>query len=106
MRGAGVYERVKDRLVLGENIAQAAQFVQSGSADVGVIALSMAVSPAMRDRGRYREIPPGTYPAIEQGGLILKWAKDPEAAEALRQFVLGGEGRAILKGYGFADAPQ
>ena len=106
MRGAGVYERVKDRLVLGENVAQAAQFVRSGSADVGVVALSLAVSPAMRGQGRYWEVPPDAYPRIEQGGVVLKWAKDPGAADAFRQFMLSDEGRAILKTYGFVAPPE
>lgn len=102
MRGAGVYDRVKDRLVLGENVAQAAQFVQSGSADAGVVALSLALSPAMRDAGHYWEVPLDTYPRIEQGGVVLKWAKDPEAANAFRQFMQSDEGKAVLKTYGFA----
>ena len=106
MRSAGVYEQVKGRLVLGENVAQAAQFVQSGSADVGVIALSLAVAPPMRGKGKYAQVPPEAYPPIEQGGVILSRAKDPAAAADVRQFLLGSEGKAILKAYGFADAPQ
>lgn len=106
MRGAGVYERVKDRLVLGENVAQAAQFVQSGAADVGVIALSLAVSPRMREKGRYAEVPLDRYPRIEQGGVVLEWAKDPGAAGAFREFMLSAEGKAVLAAYGFAAAPE
>ena len=106
MRHAGVYERVKDRLVLGENVAQAAQFVQSSSADVGVVAHSIAVSPAMRDAGRSWEVPAEAHPWIEQGGVVLTWAKDRDAANAFKQFMVGGEGRAILKSYGFADPPE
>ena len=105
MRGARIYDQVKDRLVLGENVAQAAQFVQSGSADVGVIALSLALSPAMRDKGRYWEIPLDAYPRIEQGGVVLKSAKDPDAARALRAYLLAEEGKAILRKYGFSEAP-
>ena len=106
MRSAGVYEKAKAKLVLGENVAQAAQFVRSGSADVGIIALSLAVSPPMRGKGEYVELPPDAYPRIEQGGVILSRAKDPAAAADLRQFLLGSQGKAILKAYGFADAPQ
>src|SRR5262249_39922487 len=72
----GIYDDVKDRLVLGENIAQTAQFVESGSADVGIIALSLALAPAMRDKGRYWTVPLDAYPRLEQGGVILSWAKD------------------------------
>jgi molybdate transport system substrate-binding protein len=97
----GIYEQVRDRLILGENIAQTAQFVESGSADVGVIALSLARAPTMKDRGRYWEVPTDTYPRLEQGGVILNWAKDQDAARALRVFVTGAEGRAVLAKYGF-----
>jgi molybdate transport system substrate-binding protein len=101
LKEAGVYTDVKDRLVLGENIAQAAQFVESGSADVGIIALSLAVAPAMRDKGRYWTVPPDDHLRLEQGGVVLTWAKDMEATQALRAFVTGGDGRAVLKRYGF-----
>lgn len=101
LRKSGVYEDVKDRLVLGENIAQTAQFVESGAADAGLIALSLALAPTMRDKGRYWTVPPDTYPRLEQGGVILTWANDREAAEALRSYLTGADGRAILKWYGF-----
>ena len=58
--------------MLGENIAQTLQFVQSGAADAGIVALSLALAPPMRDRGRYWEIPLDAYPRMEQGGVILK----------------------------------
>jgi molybdate transport system substrate-binding protein len=101
LKTLGAYDAVKDRLVFGENIAQTAQFVESGAANVGVIALSLAVSPAMRDKGRYWSIPLDAYPRLEQGGVILSSAKDAEAAQTLRAFLTGAEGRAILKRYGF-----
>jgi molybdate transport system substrate-binding protein len=101
LRKLGVYDSVADRLVLGENIAQTAQFVETGGADVGLIALSLAVAPAMKDKGRYWEVPADAHPPLEQGGVILKWAKDPEAAKMFRDFVISAEGRAILKRYGF-----
>src|SRR6202795_1371519 len=67
MKKAGVYEQVKDKLVYGENISQAAEFVQSGNAQAGIIALSLAVSPAMKNGKRW-EIPADSYPAIKQAG--------------------------------------
>lgn len=100
-RSLGVYDRVKDRLVLGENIAQTAQFIESGAADIGVIALSLAMAPALQGKGRYWLIPLDAYPRMEQGGVILNWAKDREAAGELRAFVMSDEGRATLKRYGF-----
>ncbi|MDX2169151.1 MAG: molybdate ABC transporter substrate-binding protein [Deltaproteobacteria bacterium] len=101
LKTLGVYDTVKDRLVLGENIAQTAQFVSSGAADVGIIALSLAVAPPMRDAGRFWRVPTDAYPPIEQGGVILQWAADRAAADALRAFMLGSEGRKILERYGF-----
>ena len=101
LRAFGVYEVVKERLVFGENVAQTAQFVQSGAADAGIIALALALAPALVKEGRYFEVPLETYPRIEQGGIILGRAHEPEAARALRDFILGPEGRARLKRYGF-----
>ena len=101
MKRLGVYERVKERLVLGENVAQTAQFIQTGAADIGIIALALALAPALREEGRYWEIPLDAYPRMDQGGVILSWAKDMAAAQALRAFMLGPEGKDILRRYGF-----
>lgn len=101
MKTLGIHERVKDRLVIGENIAQTAQFVESGAADIGIIALSLAMAPRMKDKGRYWTVPLDAYPPLDQGGVILSWAKDLEAAQSFKQFVTGDGGRAILKRYGF-----
>jgi molybdate transport system substrate-binding protein len=101
MKKLGVYDRVKDRLVLGENIAQTAQFVETGAADVGIIALSLATAPALKDKGKYWAVPLDAYPTLDQGGVILSWAKDAEATEQFKAFVIGPDGRAILKRYGF-----
>jgi molybdate transport system substrate-binding protein len=102
MKTSGVYDAVRSKLVFGENVAQALQFVQSGAADAGIVALSLALAPAARDSGRFAEIPLADYPRIEQGGTILRWAMDVDAARAFRSFVLSGDGRAILKQYGFS----
>ena len=101
MKTLGVYEAVRERLVYGENIAQTTQFVQTGAADIGIIALSLAVAPALKEEGRYWEVPLESYPRIEQGGVILSWATDAIAAYALQAFVIGPEGRRILHRYGF-----
>jgi molybdate transport system substrate-binding protein len=96
-----VYEAVKDKLVLGENISQTAQFVQTGGADVGIIALSLAVAPAMRESGLYWEIPLEAYPRLEQGAVVLKAAKDVNTARAFLDFIKGPQGAAVLKRFGF-----
>jgi molybdate transport system substrate-binding protein len=107
MEHAQVYDRIKDKLVLGENISQAAQFVESGAADVGIIALSLALAPPMQAAGRYWEIPADAHTPIEQGAVILKGVKNQEHAKAFLSFVLGVEGQATMKRYGFvAPSPR
>jgi molybdate transport system substrate-binding protein len=96
-----VYDAVKDRLVLGENISQTAQFVLTGGADIGIIALSLAVAPAMKETGTYWEIPLEAYPRLEQGALVLKAAKDPKTARAFLDYIKGPEGAGVFKRYGF-----
>jgi molybdate transport system substrate-binding protein len=86
MQKENVYDKVKDKLVQGENISQTASFVVSGSADVGIVALSLALSPNVKDRGRYVEVPPNHYPPIEQACVVLSTSKDKETA---RQFLAG-----------------
>jgi molybdate transport system substrate-binding protein len=101
LKALNVYDQIVSRLVYGENIAQTAQFVQSGAADVGILALSLAVAPQMRDAGRFWTVPLDAYPQMEQGGIILKAAKNLETARAFRDFVLGDHGREVLSSYGF-----
>jgi len=98
----GVYDTVKDKLVMGENISQAFQLVQSGAAEVGIVALSLTLGPTVAGQGRYWEIPLDSYPRIQQGGAIMKWTRNLDAAQAFRAFLLAPEGRAILKRYGFS----
>ena len=100
LQKAGIYESVKNKLVYGENISQAAQFVQSGNAQAGIIALSLAISPVMRNGKRW-EIPADMHPALEQGAIVLKGARNKEAASAFLEFVKSTAGRAILAKYGF-----
>src|SRR3989441_12314477 len=96
-----VHDAVKDKLVLGENISQTAQFVQTGGADIGIIALSLAVAPAMKETGTYWEVPLEAYPRLEQGAVVLKAAKDVKTARAFLDFIKGPEGATVLKRYGF-----
>ena len=101
LRHLEVYDKVSERLVLGENVAQTAQFVESGAADVGLIAHSLAAAPSMKEKGRYWSLPMDSYPRLIQGGVILSWVTDKAAAEEFRSFVTGEPGRAILKQHGF-----
>lgn len=104
LKTLGLYDRVKNKLVLGENISQAAQFVASGAADAGLIALSLALSPAMRQAGHYREIPVDAYAPLEQGAVILKGAEKRGNRAAVRQFydwIRSDSTGVVLKRYGF-----
>jgi molybdate transport system substrate-binding protein len=105
LRKAGIYERVAGKLVYGENISQAAQFVQSGNAQAGIVALSLATSPAMTDGKRW-EIPAQMHPPIRQAAIVLKSAKNKEAAKAFLEFVKSETGRATFVKYGFSFASE
>ena len=99
LRQMGLYEAVEKKLVMGENISQTLQFVQSGAADVGMVALSLAIAPAVRDQGRYWEVPMDAYPKMEQAGVIVK---DSDAARSFRAWLQAPAGRQLLKQYGFS----
>ncbi|MGA2631554.1 MAG: molybdate ABC transporter substrate-binding protein [Terriglobia bacterium] len=103
LRAAGWYEKVEPKLVLGENVSQAAQFVASGNASAGIIALSLALSPAMRARGRYWLIPAEAHPPLDQAAVILKTSPHKAAARALLEYLRSAEGRALLQRYGFEE---
>jgi molybdate transport system substrate-binding protein len=104
LRTLGLYDALAPKLVMGENVAQALEFAQSRAAEVGIVALALVVAPGpdgtARAPGRYWEIPPDDYPRLEQGAVVLK---DSPAARAFRGFLLGPQGRAILKQYGFSE---
>jgi len=96
-----LYEQVRDKLVLGENISQTAQFVESGNAQIGILALSLAVAPTLKDKGMYWEIPTNSYPPIEQAAIIPTAATDKTLARAFLDYVRTPEAQAILRQYGF-----
>src|SRR5262245_30546953 len=105
MQHFNVYDKVKNKLVFGENISQAAQFVQSGAAQIGIIALSIAVSDSMRASGKYWQIPVEAYPRMDQAGVILKQARKADHLAGARAFMdmfRSPRGRAILNRYGFS----
>lgn len=101
MRHSHVYDPAKKKLILGENVSQAAQFVESGAADLGIIALSLALGPAMRERGDYWEVPEAAYQPLEQGAVVLKQGKNSKGAAAFLSFLRRAEGKAVMERYGF-----
>jgi molybdate transport system substrate-binding protein len=106
MQKANIYDQVKDRLVLGENISQVASFVASGSADVGIVALSLALSPNMKDKGRYIEVPASDYPAIQQACVIMRSSKNKDVAQQFLKFIQSPPMKALFQKYGFAVPNQ
>ncbi len=100
LQSAGIYDQVKSKLVYGENISQTAQFVQSGNAQLGLLALSLVVAPAMKN-GRTWIVPSTDYPPIEQGAVVLRSSQNKAAAWGFLDFVRGSEGSATLQQYGF-----
>jgi molybdate transport system substrate-binding protein len=83
----GFTEALKDKLVVAENIAQAAQFVESGNAEVGFISLTSALTPRLKKAGKYVEIPPGSYPPILQGAVVIKNSSDRDDAHRFLAFL-------------------
>lgn len=98
----GLLETLEPKLVFGENIGHAAQFVESGAADVGLIAFALALSVRMQGRGNFHEIPLHMFGPINQGGvLLIPPAGVKEGAEAFKAFLLSEPGQAILLRHGF-----
>jgi molybdate transport system substrate-binding protein len=101
LRQSGIYDAVKDRLVLGENISQATEFVESGNADAGSIALSLAASPAMKDAGRAWNIPDNLYTPIQQGAVAVRAAANPQGARQFLDYIQMPATASLLERYGF-----
>jgi molybdate transport system substrate-binding protein len=102
MQKENIYDQVKDKFVLGENISQTASFVASGSADVGIVALSLALSRNMKEKGRYAEIPAADYPAIEQACVIMRSSKNKDIAQQFLKFIQSAPVKELFQKYGFA----
>ena len=102
----GLSERVSDRLVLGENISQAAQFVESGNAQVGFVALAHAVAPAMQGKGKYWMVPAEAYPPLDQGVVVISHSPHTQDAAAFLDYVKTAEVAAVLRRYGFSLPEQ
>lgn len=99
-----LYDKIKDKLVIGENIAQTAQYAQSGAADIGIIALSLALSPAMQQAGgKYWLIPAASHQPLQQGYVLLPHAKGNPGAEKFAGFFGSPNTATILKKFGFGQ---
>ncbi len=101
LRASGVWAQVEPRLVYGENVAQAAQFVQTGNAQVGIIALSLALNPELARTGGYALIPASLHAPLEQGFIVTRRAASSPLAHAFAAHMSGPAARAVLARYGF-----
>ena len=99
----GLYEKLGDRLVLGENVSQAAQFVESGNAQAGFVALAHAMAPAMQGKGRYWVVPAEAYPPLDQGVVLISHSPHGEDAAAFLRFMKTEEVAGLLRRYGFTS---
>ncbi|MDR7414944.1 MAG: molybdate ABC transporter substrate-binding protein [Armatimonadota bacterium] len=97
----GVYDRVRPKLVYGENVSLTLQLVQSGNADVGIVALSLALAPPVARGGRFWLIPDRLHEPIRQAAGVVARSTQQEQARAFLAFVVGPAGRPVMRRYGF-----
>jgi molybdate transport system substrate-binding protein len=99
----GIYDKIKDKLVYGESIAQVNQFIVSKTADIGFTSKSVVISPNMKGKGVWEEIDTSAYDPIEQGFVILKYGYDNhrKEAQAFYDFMFSQKAIKILKKYGY-----
>lgn len=95
----GLYDQISSRLVLGENVAQAAEFIESGNAQIGFVALAHATAPSMQGKGRYWEVPADAYPPLAQGAVVVTRSHKDQAANFLNYVKASG---STLRKYGFS----
>jgi molybdate transport system substrate-binding protein len=98
----GLFDQVQTKLVFGENILQTAQFVQSGSVDVGLLALSLALTPPLKSIGTYVEVPRFWYPPIEQAAVVLASSRQKALAQQFVDYLKKPDSVRILQSFGFA----
>lgn len=100
LQASGLWDDIESKLVFGENIAHTAQMVESQAADVGIIALSLALFPALAQHGYYL-IDDALHSPLTQGYVVTRHGKDNARAHDFAQFMQGAEARRIMQAYGF-----
>lgn len=101
LRSLRLWDKVQPKLVFGENIAHTAQFVQTGNAQAGIIALSLALNPELAKKGGYYLIPDNLHQPLEQGFIITKRAADRQLARTFADYMGSKPARSIMTKYGF-----
>ncbi|MBS1818435.1 MAG: molybdate ABC transporter substrate-binding protein [Acidobacteria bacterium] len=102
---SGVYEQVRGKIVRGENVAQAAQFAQSGSADVAIVALSLTLAPAMAQIGTAVELPMTAFAPIRQTAVVLTRSRNQDLARRFVGFLVDPDIQRLLQSSGFGPHP-
>jgi len=101
LKKEGLYDKIAAKLVLGENISQTAHFVETGNADAGLIALSLALAPEMKTKGAYYVVDAKLYPRIVQAAVVLKSSRQKQTAQRFLEFIKSPAISALMKEYGF-----
>jgi molybdate transport system substrate-binding protein len=101
LKASGVWDRLRPKLVYGENIAHTAQFVETGNAQVGIIALSLALNPELAKKGGYYLIPDNLHNPLEQGYIITRRGVDKPLVRQFADFMASRAARAVMIRHGF-----
>ncbi len=101
LQQAGVWPKVKAKLVYGENVAQVVQFAETGLAEVGIIALSLVLSPVLKAKGSYWLVPQELHEPLDQGYALLKRAQGSPLSQSFLEFLESNAAQAIFRRYGF-----
>ena len=101
LKASGLWDTLQPKFVFGENIAHTAQFVQTGNAQVGIIALSLALNPELAKKGGYYLIPDKLHNPLEQGYIITKRAAAKPLARQFADYMGSKQARSIMTKYGF-----
>jgi molybdate transport system substrate-binding protein len=104
LKNAGVYDAVSSRIVYGENISQAAQYIVTGAADIGFTAKSIVLSPQMKDKGTWADVDSTLYSVIAQGVVVCRYGQDnnPESSQKFMSFLFCTEAREIMRQFGYS----
>lgn len=104
LRHENVFDAIEKKLVYGDNVSQAAQYIISGAVDMGITAKALTKTPEAAGKGHWVELPCGAYPPVDHGIAVVRYGMEnnPEAAKAFVKFILSNKGRELLEKYGFA----
>lgn len=102
LRAAGLWDKLQSKLVFGENISQAAQYVQSGNAEVGIIALALVLNPELLKKGGYYLVPENLHHPLEQGFIVTRRGAGKPLARQFAEYMGSKPVRGVMTKYGFA----